>query len=79
MKTTYIYTKPGHTCKLVAGNKPLMLYITFEPAEHCMVEMTIRGSENPFPFKHIFVDKYATDINKWLADKGWIYSGHFFS
>ena len=79
MRTTYIYTKPGETCKICEGNKPLMLYITFEDTEHGFPEITISGSENPFPFKKLIVKKYATDFDKWLLEKGWVKAGHCYN
>jgi hypothetical protein len=79
MTITYIYQKPGETCKICGGNKPLMLYITYKDIPGCHPEITINGSENPFPFKKFTVSKHATDLNKWLLEKGWVEIGHVYN
>ena len=76
MKTLKVYRKENSVIK-IRPNKtvPCLLFVTMEMFPMNELKISIRGKENPLPFKEAIIQNTNVDIDLWLYKHGYVEIG----
>lgn len=79
MKTLKVYRKENYVVQ-IRPNKtvPCLLFVTMEMLQKNELKISIRGKENPLPFKEAIIQNINVSIDLWLSQHGYIEIGRHY-